>query len=347
VTTAERFDAARPRLLRLAEAARSAAGRASKRSAVVTRRPSRRRAAASARPRCGTHRRGPARRLAQAGAVDPQRPGQRSHGRHDPGDGGHGRVQALAAHDGGERGVGFGPRGRVGVGDVVRPGRGGQGGGHRGAGVVEPHRGDVRARRAQAGRHPAAGLRELRLRLVAVGRHEQAEAQDRGVAERLGRALGVQAGGGGAGRLDRRVLVEPAVAAVGVEQDDRLLHEALRARLPRRLRDRPRGLAAQPVGLPPRPREGHPLDRRDARQQVHHRVGAGERRAQRPPGEDVRADGLGAERRDALAALAHDAPDLVPGRDQLAHRPAADRAGRPRHHHVHAHARVTTRPRDP
>ena len=72
------------------------------------------------------------------------------------------RAQRLDADGGGQRGIDLGVRRRVGVGDVVGPGRDAQRRGDRRRRVVQPHRRPVRAGRS--GRDRGAAARGLAAR---------------------------------------------------------------------------------------------------------------------------------------------------------------------------------------
>ena len=161
------------------------------------------------------------------------------------------------------------------------------------------------------------------LRRPAVGSDEQPEAQHDGVAiEQLERvALGRQGSRRHAAASNRRVLVEPRVAAVGVHERDRLLHEPFHAGGLGGARDRRRRLGAHAVVLLPGGRIGHAIGARDVRQQVHDGVRPVKRAAQRRLVEDVSLDGARPEALDPLAAIrgTRHARDAVAGGEQLTH----------------------------
>jgi hypothetical protein len=146
-------------------------------------------------------------------------------------------------------------------------------------------------------------------------------------------------------RVQRRVLVEPCVAAVGVEEAQRLLDQPPRPRGVRRPGDHGRRLLAQAVVLLPGAREHEPLERRDVREEVDDRVGAVERAGERGLVEDVGGHGAGAEALDDVAGAvgADDARDAVARADELGDRAAPDDAGRSGDDDVGAHVRVTRR----
>ena len=187
------------------------------------------------------------------------------------------------------------------------------------------------------------------LRGPAVGSDEQPEAQHDGVAvEQLARvALGRQRGRRHAAAGDRRILVEPRVAAVGVHERDRLLHEPLHAGGLGGARDRRRRLGAHAVVLLPGGRIGHAIGARDVGQQVDDGVRPVERAAQRRLVEHVGLDGARPEALEPLAAArgARHARDAVAGGEQLADgAPPDDARGSGDHDLVHA--RLTSTPLD-
>ena len=126
---------------------------------------------------------------------------------------------------------------------------------------------------------PAARGLDVGQREAAVRPDEEAEAQhDRVAAEELRRVgLGGQRGRGRGAAGDRRVLVEPGVAAVGVHEGERLLDQARGAGDLRRPGDDGRRLAAQAVVLVPGAGRRHALGGRDVGEQVDDGVRAGER----------------------------------------------------------------------
>ena len=138
----------------------------------------------------------------------------------------------------------------------------------------------------------------------AVGPHEEPEAQDDGVAaEQLACvALGGQRGGRHAAAGDRRILVEPPVAAVGIDEGDRLLHEPLHAGGLRGARDRRRGVGAHAVVLRPGGRIGHAIGARDVGEQVDDAVRPVEGALEGSLVEHVGPDGARAEALQPLAA---------------------------------------------
>ena len=141
------------------------------------------------------------------------------------------------------------------------------------------------SRAAEARRDPAARGLDVGLREVAVRPDEEAEAQDDRVArEELRRVrLGDQRRRGRAAAGDRRVLVEPGVAAVGVEEGERLLDEPRGAGVLRRPRDRPRTRRAAAGRSRPMRRRRHPVGGRDVGEEVDDGVRARERGRQGRP----------------------------------------------------------------
>ena len=143
----------------------------------------------------------------------------------------------------------------------------------------------------------------------------------------------------------RRVLVQPRVAAVGVHERDRLLHEPADAGRLGRAGDRRRRLGAHTVVLRPGGRIGHAIGPRDVGQHVDDGVGPGERATQRRLVEHVGLDGARPEALQPLAAGrgARHARDAVPGGQELADGAAPDDAGRSGDHDL-VHAELTTNP---
>ena len=250
-------------------------------------------------------------------------------------------AQRFDPDDGGDRGIDLGVRRRLGVGDVVGPGRSAQRRDDRRGRVVEPDRRLVGVGWAGRDRDSSARGLERSLAGLAVGSEEQPEAQHHRVAvEQLaGVALRGQRGRRHTAAGDRRLLVEPGVTAVGVHERDRLLHEPPDVSDLRGARDRRRRMGAQAVVLLPGGRIAHALGARDVRQQVHDGVRAVERAAQRRLVEDVSLDGARPEALELLATAsrARHARDGVAGGEQLTDgSPPDDARGSGDHDLVHA-----------
>ena len=133
-------------------------------------------------------------------------------------------------------------------------------------------------------------------------------------------ALGRQRGGRHAAAGDRRILVEPRVAAVGVDEGDRLLDEPLHPGGVRGARDRRRRLGAHAVVLRPGGPIRHAIGRRHVGEQVDDGVRAVEGVTEGGLVEHVRLDGARAEALQPLATArgARDAHDAVARGDQFA-----------------------------
>ena len=131
-------------------------------------------------------------------------------------------------------------------------------------------------------------------------------------------------------RVDGGGLVEPPVPSVAVEEGDRLLHVARRARRPAPVDQVARRLGADPVVLGPRSGHGHAARGRDVGGQVAHDVVAGHGPAPRRPG---RTAPLGTGWRPMLAEQMRRARRIAPARSRRGRRrragpPLAGRARR-------------------
>ena len=169
----------------------------------------------------------------------------------------------------------LGVRRRVGVGDVVGPGRGAECGVDGRRRVVERQHRPVRTGRADRDRGARPGGLQGGLRRPAVGPREQPEAQHDGVAveQLVGVALGRQGRRRDAAAGDRRVLVEPRGAAVGVHER---VDSCTSRRTPAPFVARAMVAEAsdrQAVVLRPGGRVAHAVDGRDVREQVDHGLG--------------------------------------------------------------------------
>lgn len=218
--------------------------------------------------------------------------------------------------------------------------------------LVVDHVVDPRAR-PQRGHHGRCGVVMRDRGAVGVGRtgeHQPSLAQkldhieqDRGVRsveageaeddpgsspfrEMRRRSLGVQHGAVVARRLQPYALVDPRLAAVGVDQTERLLNESLDAPGEGRLDQMGGDEAADAVVLPPGPGEEHARARRDVGGQVADHVVAGDRAT----------DGRGIEEVDRHRGRSHplqggplfrratDRRHRMPGRDQEGDGPLPD-----------------------
>ena len=139
---------------------------------------------------------------------------------------------------------------------VVHPTRRTEGGGDRVGRVVDPNERLVAVGQPQLGREPEARGAHLHSRIVARDVVEPTKAQNHASATRLDESRGV-----GLGRLDagaevvteqRAVLVEEALAPVGVSERERFLHEKARAGGQPRVDEVATRLAAQTLVLGPR-----------------------------------------------------------------------------------------------
>ena len=195
------------------------------------------------------------------------------------------------------------------------------------------------SRRPRLGEMPAPRGLDVGQSEAAVGPDEEAEAQHDGRRRTAPSALAsaIERGRRRGAAHDGRVLVEPRVAAVGVHERERLLDQAPGAGRLRRQRDDGRRLAAQPVVLVPRAGRRHALGGRDAGEQVHDGVGAGERVGHGGLVEDVGLDGAGAEALEQPpgARRPHDAGDPMAGGEQFGDYAPPDDAGGSSDHDVH------------
>ncbi len=125
---------------------------------------------------------------------------------------------------------------------------------------------------------------------------------------------------------DRRILVQPLVAAVRVHERNRLLDEPLRAGGLGGARHRRRRFSAHAVVLLPGGGISDAISTWDVRQQVDNSFRPVERATQRGLVEDVRLDGARPEAFEPLAAArgARHAGDAVAGFEQLTDGPLPD-----------------------
>jgi len=138
-------------------------------------------------------------------------------------------------------------------------------------------------------------------------------------------------------RLDGGRLVQPPVAAVGVEEGDRLLHVAAHIVGQHGLDEVGRHLAPDPVVLGPRPGHGHAGGGGDVGGHVAHRVMADHRPVDGVTVEQVdrhRVRAQVAQQRLSCCGTRH-RTDVVAGTDEEANGPATDHAGGAGDEHLH------------
>jgi len=285
----------------------------------------------------------PTARLAEAAVADPLRAQQRcglaaAEAHQAPGD----PDVVGATHRRGQRGGEVGARHRLVVDDVVDPGGDGQGGHDRRRGVVHVDHRHVPAGRPGPVGQPPAGHPQERLGVVDAGAVEHAEAQRHARAAGRGHPGGVGLGHQGRRRVGRGGGldgggVDPAVAAVGVEEHDRLLHEPPGAGGEGGVDEVGGRRPPQPVVLGPAGRPARRPDRGQVRGQVDHGVVAVDGLAHGRGVEqvDLARGGPGGLDLGPLGRAAGQRRHLVARVHQPGDRRSADGTGRPGHEDPH------------
>jgi len=159
-----------------------------------------------------------------------------------------------------------------------------------------------------------------------------------GAREPFGRGFGIEYGAVVLRRPQRDVLVDPLVAAVGIDRRERFLNEPRHAAGDARIHEVGRGLAPQPIVFAPRRQQEHPERRvRDVGDEVDDRVMAGDGADHGVAIEQVDLDGGGAVPLQLVASglRACDTGHLMRLRAQHRHQTPSDHAGRASHEYFH------------